>query len=129
MGCMEIEIWVDVVCPWCYIGKRRWEAALAEFPHRDEVTVVWRSFELDPDAPAHLNESIVEMLATKYGVSVDQAVAMNDRVSRMSGGRASSATVTKVPSQHAASAILSAHCRNDQVCVSQTLKISPAASG
>jgi len=80
---MEIEIWVDVVCPWCYIGKRRWEAALADFPHRDEVTVTWRSFELDPDAPVHLNESIVGMLAAKYGVSVDQAVAMNDRVSRI----------------------------------------------
>ncbi len=78
---MDVEIWVDVVCPWCYIGKRRWEAALAEFPHRDEVNVTWRSFELAPDAPSASDLSLVEMLSTKYGVSVDEAVAMNDRVS------------------------------------------------
>ncbi len=78
---MEVEIWVDVVCPWCYVGKRRWEAALADFPHRDEVEVTWRSFELAPDAPASSDQSLVEMLSSKYGVSVDQAVAMNDRVS------------------------------------------------
>ena len=45
---MKVEIWSDVVCPWCYIGKRRFEAALAQFAHRDEVEVEWRSFELDP---------------------------------------------------------------------------------
>ena len=49
---MKVEIWSDVVCPWCYIGKRRFEAALARFPHRDEVELVWRSFELDPGAAA-----------------------------------------------------------------------------
>ena len=48
---MRIEIWSDVVCPWCYIGKRRFEEALAEFPSKDEVEVVYRSFELDPRAP------------------------------------------------------------------------------
>ena len=47
---VKVEIWSDVVCPWCYIGKRRFEAALARFEHRDEVEVVWRSFELDPGA-------------------------------------------------------------------------------
>ena len=45
---MQVEIWSDVVCPWCYIGKRRLETALAKFPHRDQVEVVWRSFQLDP---------------------------------------------------------------------------------
>ena len=45
---MDIEIWSDIACPWCYVGKRRFEAALAAFEHRDEVTVTWRSFELDP---------------------------------------------------------------------------------
>ena len=49
---MRIEIWSDVVCPWCYIGKRRLEAALAEFAHGDEVEVVYRSFELDPTRAA-----------------------------------------------------------------------------
>ncbi|HET6939908.1 MAG TPA: DsbA family protein, partial [Nocardioides sp.] len=48
---MRIEIWSDVVCPWCYIGKRHLEAALEEFPHRDEVEIVYRSFELDPTTP------------------------------------------------------------------------------
>ncbi len=48
---MRIEIWSDVVCPWCYIGKRRLETALADFEHRDDVELVWRSFQLDPSAP------------------------------------------------------------------------------
>src|SRR3954465_9994024 len=49
---LTVEIWSDVVCPWCYIGKRRFEAALERFEHRDDVTIMWRSFELDPEAPA-----------------------------------------------------------------------------
>ena len=49
---MEVEIWSDIACPWCYVGKRRFEAALAQFEHRDDVTITWRSFELDPEAPA-----------------------------------------------------------------------------
>jgi predicted DsbA family dithiol-disulfide isomerase len=48
---VRIEVWSDVVCPWCYIGKRRLEAALERFPHRDKVEVVWRSFQLDPSIP------------------------------------------------------------------------------
>ena len=50
---MKIEIWSDVVCPWCYIGKRRLERALAGFEHADEVEITWRSFQLNPDAPRH----------------------------------------------------------------------------
>jgi predicted DsbA family dithiol-disulfide isomerase len=80
---MQVEIWSDVVCPWCYIGKRRFEAALAEFDHRDEVEVRWRSFELDPSAPATVDVDLIERLATKYGVSREQAEAMNDRVTRL----------------------------------------------
>jgi predicted DsbA family dithiol-disulfide isomerase len=49
---VELEIWSDIACPWCYVGKRRLEAALAAFEHREDVQVRWRSFELDPDAPA-----------------------------------------------------------------------------
>jgi predicted DsbA family dithiol-disulfide isomerase len=79
---MQVEIWSDVVCPWCYIGKRRFEAALEAFPHADEVQVVWRSFELDPEAPATVDVDLMERLATKYGVSREQAEAMNDRVTR-----------------------------------------------
>jgi len=77
---MLVEIWSDVVCPWCYIGKRQFEAALASFPHRDEVTVEWRSFELDPDAPTRRQLSTKEQLAKKYGMTEDQARAATDRV-------------------------------------------------
>jgi predicted DsbA family dithiol-disulfide isomerase len=79
---MKIEIWSDVVCPWCYIGKRRFEAALARFAHRDQVELVWRSFELDPSA-APSPESpgrYAEHLAGKYGITPDRAKTMIDRV-------------------------------------------------
>ncbi len=77
---MQVEIWSDVVCPWCYIGKRRFETALASFPNRDEVEVVWRSFELDPRAPRTVDGDPIRRLAIKYGVSIEQAGAMNERV-------------------------------------------------
>ncbi len=75
-----MEVWSDVVCPWCYIGKRNLEEALAGFEHADEVEVVWRSFELDPGAPARREGSYVERLARKYRTAVDQAQAMIDRM-------------------------------------------------
>ena len=68
-----MEIWSDLVCPWCYLGKRRFERALESFGHRDEVTVVYRSFELDPSAPAGVTTPTVERLAGKYGMSAQQA--------------------------------------------------------
>lgn len=77
---MKVEIWSDVVCPWCYIGKRRFEAALSEFEHKDDVEVVWRSYQLSPDAPRAVSKSVNEHLAAKYNVSLAQAQAMNDRV-------------------------------------------------
>jgi predicted DsbA family dithiol-disulfide isomerase len=83
---MNVEIWSDIVCPWCYIGKRRFERALARFAHCDRVTVVWRSFELDPHAPRQVVGTLDGMLATKYGVSPDQAVAMNARVTAVAAG-------------------------------------------
>ena len=75
---MKVEIWSDVVCPWCYIGKRRFEQALAGFAHRDEVEVVWRSFELDPHAPAERTGGYAEHLAAKYGRTLEQAQQMLD---------------------------------------------------
>ena len=75
---MKVEIWSDVVCPWCYIGKRRFEQALAGFAHRDEVEVVWRAFELDSGAPAEREGGYAENLATKYGFSVAKAQEMID---------------------------------------------------
>ena len=77
---MRIEIWSDVVCPWCYIGKRRLETALSHFEHRDEVEIVWRSYQLDPGAPTEPTESTTTMLARKYGQSPDGAQQMQDRV-------------------------------------------------
>ena len=75
---MRVEIWSDVVCPWCYVGKRRFEAALAQFPHADEVEVVWRSFELDPGAPTERTGDYVTHLAQKYGRSRADAQGMLD---------------------------------------------------
>jgi len=70
---MQVEIWSDVVCPWCYLGKRRFEQALEGFEHRDEVEVVFRSFELDPTITPGTTEATVDMLARKYGMSLAQA--------------------------------------------------------
>jgi predicted DsbA family dithiol-disulfide isomerase len=70
---MQVEIWSDVVCPWCYLGKHRFEQALESFPHRDQVTVVHRSFELDPTAPTGVTTPTVELLASKYGMTAAQA--------------------------------------------------------
>ncbi len=77
---MKIEIWSDVVCPWCYIGKRRIENALAEFGHADEVEVHWRSYQLDPGAPAEPTEGTAVMLGRKYGQSPAGVQQMQDRV-------------------------------------------------
>lgn len=79
---MKVEIWSDVVCPWCYIGKRNFEAALEGFEHRDEVEVVWRAFELDPGAPAHREGPYAERLARKYRTSLDEAQGMVDRMTQ-----------------------------------------------
>jgi len=77
---VHVEIWSDIACPWCYVGKRRFEAALASFEHRDEVRVTWRSFELDPSAPAAREGDGAEHLARKYGTSREQALAMHERM-------------------------------------------------
>jgi predicted DsbA family dithiol-disulfide isomerase len=78
---LRIDIWSDIACPWCYIGKRHLEQALESFEHKDDVEIVWRAFELDPGAPK-LREAVpnAERLAKKYRVSVEQAHAMMQRV-------------------------------------------------
>jgi predicted DsbA family dithiol-disulfide isomerase len=73
---VHVEIWSDIACPWCYIGKRRFEAALAGYEHRDEVTVTWRSFELDPSAPAERPHDGATHLAEKYGMTREKALEM-----------------------------------------------------
>ncbi|MEV7028504.1 DsbA family protein, partial [Kitasatospora sp. NPDC093558] len=76
---MRVEIWGDINCPWCYIGKARFEQALAVFPHRAGVEVVHRSFELDPNAP-RAARPVIPLLAAKYGMSLEQAEAAEARI-------------------------------------------------
>ena len=83
---MEVEIWSDIACPWCYIGKRRFEAALARFEHRDDVRVTWRSFELDPSAPRERKGDRATRLAEKYGITVDRAKEMERTVTDAAAG-------------------------------------------
>src|ERR1700761_616235 len=83
---MDVAIWSDINCPWCYIGKRRFEAALAEFDHADEVNVTWRSFELDPTAPADTGGNSAKMLAEKYGVTAERAQEMEAHVTDVAAG-------------------------------------------
>src|SRR6478672_2061371 len=79
---LRIDIWSDIACPWCYVGKRRLEAALAKFDPRDDVEIVWRAFELDPSAPRQRpsDVSYAERLAKKYGSSVKEAEGMIARM-------------------------------------------------
>ncbi len=70
---VRVEIWSDLVCPWCYLGKRRFEQAVEHFEHGDEIEVVYRSFELDPTAPHGRTTPTVQVLASKYGMSAGQA--------------------------------------------------------
>jgi predicted DsbA family dithiol-disulfide isomerase len=79
---MLIEIWSDVVCPWCYIGKRRLESALGkhELPADSEVEIVWRSFQLDPGSPTEVTQTVAEHLGSKYGGGPSAGQAMIDNV-------------------------------------------------
>lgn len=80
---MKVEIWSDVACPFCYIGKRQLETALERFEHRDEVEVEWRSFQLDPSMPERIDGNMDEFLAQKLGRTPEQAREMNARVISM----------------------------------------------
>jgi predicted DsbA family dithiol-disulfide isomerase len=83
---MVVEIWEDIVCPWCYIGERRFEIGLGGFSHRDEVQVVRRSFELDPSAPAGNKQSVIELLRSKYGLSAEEAERSGQRIAELARG-------------------------------------------
>ena len=83
---LSVEIWSDIACPWCYVGKRRFESALAGFEHADEVQVTWRSFELDPQAPRERDGDRVDHLARKYGTTREQAQAMHDQMAGVAAG-------------------------------------------
>jgi predicted DsbA family dithiol-disulfide isomerase len=78
---LQVQVWSDIACPWCYVGKRRFEAALARFEHAADVELTWRAFELDPSAPAaRLQQDYAQRLAKKYGKTRDEAQAMLDRM-------------------------------------------------
>ncbi|MCC3302708.1 DsbA family oxidoreductase [Arthrobacter sp. zg-Y895] len=83
---MKIDIWSDIACPWCYIGKRRFETALARFPHRDEVEVHWHSFQLDPSLPDHFDGTEVEYLSERKGIDPEQLAGMLDQVTVQAAG-------------------------------------------
>jgi len=83
---MKVEIWMDVVCPWCYIGRRRFEKAQAQFAGGVDVEVVFRSYELDPNAPYESPLSPTELLVGKYGMSLEEATQANARVSAIAAG-------------------------------------------
>ena len=80
---MDVHIWSDVVCPWCYLGKRRFEHALALFEHRDDIRVTHRSFQLDPSRPRHETMSRREMLTSKYQLSEQQVQDMDARMEHL----------------------------------------------
>ncbi|WP_051681943.1 DsbA family oxidoreductase [Cellulomonas sp. HZM] len=73
---VQVEVWSDVACPWCYIGKRRFAAALESFEHRDRVDVTWRSYQLSPDTPTGPGRPEAEALAETKGLRLDQVQQM-----------------------------------------------------
>jgi predicted DsbA family dithiol-disulfide isomerase len=83
---LRVDVWSDIACPWCYVGKQHLEQALAQFPHRDEVEVTWRSFELDPSAPRTPKDPTVthaEKLASKYRMPLAEAQARIDSLAAL----------------------------------------------
>lgn len=79
---MKIEVWSDFVCPFCYIGKRRMESALEDFPHKDKISVAYKSYELDPNADENPGVNMHELLAKKFGMSVEEAKKKNMDVAK-----------------------------------------------
>ena len=80
---IHVEIWSDVMCPFCYIGKRKFEAALAQFPERDRVRVVWRSFQLSPELKSEPGQNIHQYLSKHKGIPLEEAERLNDYVTEM----------------------------------------------
>jgi predicted DsbA family dithiol-disulfide isomerase len=88
MNPLTVDVWSDIACPWCHVGKRRLESALACFAHRDDVRVCWRAFELKPDAPPVESSDVpyLERLASKYRTTKEQAQEMLDRMTEVAAG-------------------------------------------
>lgn len=83
---MQIDIWSDIACPWCYIGKRRLETALADHPQRDDLQVTWRSYQLDPTLPEHYEGTEADYLASRKGMPVEQVREMFGHVAEQAAG-------------------------------------------
>ncbi|MGY1815492.1 DsbA family oxidoreductase [Blastococcus sp. SYSU D00820] len=83
---MRVDVWIDIGCPWCYIGKRRLEVALAAFGHADQVAVRWRSYQLDPDIPEGQVFRSTERVAQQTGRSEDEMAAAQERIARVAAG-------------------------------------------
>ena len=80
---MTVEIWSDVVCPFCYIGKRKFETALQQFAHRDEVEIIWKSYQLNPGLKTEPDKNAVQSLSESKGISLDEARNMSQYVTEM----------------------------------------------
>jgi predicted DsbA family dithiol-disulfide isomerase len=80
---MKIQIWSDVMCPFCYIGKRRFEQALQQFEHKDAIEIEWKSFQLNPNLVTDTSVNINQYLADIKGITLDHAKQMNDQVTEM----------------------------------------------
>jgi len=83
---LKIEIWTDVYCPWCYIGKRRLEKALQQFEHADQVEITWRSYQLDPGSPRQFEGTINDYLVAHKGIDHEQAESMHAKLTAMAAG-------------------------------------------
>jgi predicted DsbA family dithiol-disulfide isomerase len=83
---MQVEIWSDVMCPFCYIGKRRFEKALEQYPDKDHIEIVWKSYQLSPDMKTDPSKNIHQYLAEHKGMSLQEAKNLNEQVSRMAAG-------------------------------------------
>lgn len=83
---MKVEIWSDVVCPWCYIGKRRFEAALEQLEQKEKVEIEWKSFQLDPTTITNTEQTNAQYLSKKYGVSITEAEQMVSNVTQVAAG-------------------------------------------
>lgn len=82
---MKVEVWSDIMCPFCYIGKRHYEQALERFAHRDKIELEWKSFQLDPTIPEHMDaeQNVYQYLAGRKGISYEQSVKMHEQVVKM----------------------------------------------
>lgn len=79
---MKIEVWSDVLCPFCYIGKRKFEAAVEHFAGKNDIQVIWKSYQLMPDMPGNPGKSVYQMVSEKHGITLEQSKAMHSQLTQ-----------------------------------------------